>query len=300
MRSPRSRRGPVHHAAARGDLLPRTAGGARQAGHRRRLIAWPARRSSSHRRARRRRRRLSRISWSRGQCCGAAGRRPALRAAAGNGSSPRRCPTPAGATAGIPRKVLGVSAGWTSSDAVWGAGSQRDACACARTQARQATADVHQARRVAGRHRLGPGGEHVPHLVGEHRRGRVSVLEREGPPKPRHWSASGSSTSSMLAHLAQQPQRLVADPKHPQRVAGRVVGDPVRDFAPTSVDAKDVDEQFGQLVGRGRDGGGPRGQVVQSRLRGCADRRVLVERAQGRRREPEARPPRRTPRRSQT
>ena len=48
----------------------------------------------------------------------------------------------------------------------------------------QPAADVHQARRVAGRADLGAGGQHVADLVGQHRRRGVGVLQRERAAEP--------------------------------------------------------------------------------------------------------------------
>src|SRR6266566_6397063 len=93
----------------------------------------------------------------------------ALRAATGNGSSPRRWPTPRGAL-GMPRNVLmSVPGGGEDLGQVDGPG--------ARVQPGQPAADVHQAGTVARGAHLGAGGEHRAHLVGQHGRGHVSVLD---------------------------------------------------------------------------------------------------------------------------
>src|SRR6266566_4180591 len=112
----------------------------------------------------------------------------ALRAATGNGSSPRRWPTPRGAV-GMPRNVLTAvppsrALRWLTegaSSAVPGGGEdlgQVDGPG-ARVQPGQPAADVHQAGTVARGADLGPGGEDAAHLVGQHGRGHVSVLDRE-------------------------------------------------------------------------------------------------------------------------
>ena len=73
------------------------------------------------------------------------------------------------------------------------------------------------------------------------------------PPKPQHCSASGSSTSSRPCTCPQQPDRLVANPQHPQRVAGRVIGHLVREVRPDVCHAEHVHQELRQLVGLGRD-----------------------------------------------
>ena len=84
-----------------------------------------------------------------------------------------------------------------------------------------------------------------------------AFLMENVPPKPQHSSAPGSSTRSMPCDLPQQPDGLVADPQHPQRVAGRVVGDPVRVVGADVGHAEHIHQQFGQLVGAAGQGGGP-------------------------------------------
>ena len=71
-----------------------------------------------------------------------------------------------------------------------------------------------------------------------------AFLTANVPPKPQHSSASGSSTRSMPAHRAQQPQRPVADVQQAQRVAGRVVGHAVREVRADVLDAEHVDQEL--------------------------------------------------------
>ena len=87
-----------------------------------------------------------------------------------------------------------------------------------------------------------------------------AFLTANVPPNPQHTSASGSSTRSIPATLAQQPQRPVADPQQPQRVAGRVVGDPVRVVGADVLHPEHVGQQLGQLVGAGGHRLGAAGQ----------------------------------------
>ena len=77
------------------------------------------------------------------------------------------------------------------------------------------------------------------------------------PPKPQHGVGRRQLDQVMPAHVAQQFQRLVADPQHPQGVAGGVVGDPVRVVGADIAHVEHVDQQFGQLVGARRHGVGP-------------------------------------------
>ena len=91
----------------------------------------------------------------------------------------------------------------------------------------------------------------------------------------------------MPSHRAQQPQRAVADPQHPQRVAGRVVGDPVREVRADVGHAEHVDQELGELVGprgRARRPGRERASASPAPL---GEHRVLVAHR------PDARPRRR-------
>ena len=134
----------------------------------------------------------------------------------------------AGATTGMPRNgahraAAGGSVGSTARI------SARCTVRAPGAQPGQAAADVHQAGRVAGRAAPRRRCDSTWRILSASIAVDVSAFfSANVPPNPQHWSAAGSSTRSMPAHRAQQPQRLVADPQHPQRVAGRVVGDPVR------------------------------------------------------------------------
>ena len=74
-------------------------------------------------------------------------------------------------------------------------------------------------------------------------------LTAKVPPKPQHSVALGQLAQVDVAHRPQQLQRPVADPEHPQRVAGRVVGHRVREGRPDVGHAEHVDEELAQLVG---------------------------------------------------
>ena len=62
------------------------------------------------------------------------------------------------------------------------------------------------------------------------------------PPNPQQVSALSNSTS-VRPRMPQQLQRLVADAQQPQRVARRVVGDPVRVAGADITDAEHVDKR---------------------------------------------------------
>ena len=95
------------------------------------------------------------------------------------------------------------------------AGTGRRRCASGRTRRRRCTTSACVR-------------EHVAHLVGEHRGRGVGVLDRERAAEAAALVGAGQLDQVEAAHRAQQPQRPVAHPQQPQRVAGRVVGDPVR------------------------------------------------------------------------
>ena len=107
----------------------------------------------------------------------------------------------------------------------------------------------------------------APHLVGQHRGRGVGVLDREGAAEPAARVGRRQLDQVEPAHRAQQPQRLVADAQQPQRVAGRVVGHPMRVRRADVLDAEHVDEQLGQLERLRRNGFGPLGRARSSPAR---------------------------------
>ena len=101
-----------------------------------------------------------------------------------------------------------------------------------------------------------------------------AFLRAKVPPKPQHSVAFGRSTSSMPRTASSSRVRSVADAEHPQAVAGRVVGHPVREVGADVGHAEDVDEELAQLVGP-RSGLGD-GRHQRGIARAVGDDRVLV------------------------
>ncbi len=75
-------------------------------------------------------------------------------------------------------------------------------------------------------------------------------------------------------HVAQQPDRPVAGTQQPQRVTGRVVGDPVRVVGAHVFHPEHVDEQLRQLERPPGHGFGAPGQLLVTAPPG--DHRMLV------------------------
>ena len=122
-----------------------------------------------------------------------------------------------------------------------------------------------------------PVSQHVAGLVGAHRHGGVGVLEREGAAEAAALVGARELQQGEPADLLEQPPRPVADPEHPQRVAGRVVGDRVRVVGADVGHAEHVDEELRELVDLRRRLGDGR---LQRGVAGAArDDRVLVPRA---------------------
>ena len=113
---------------------------------------------------------------------------------------------------------------------------------------REHPADVHQAGVVAGDQHLGAGLADVPRLVGAHRHRGVGVLDREGAAEAAALLRGRQVGEPDPADRLQQPARPVADAEHPQRVAGRVVGHPVREVGADVGHAEHVDEELAELV----------------------------------------------------
>ena len=98
-----------------------------------------------------------------------------------------------------------------------------------------------------------PRGPHGGRLVGEHRRRHGAVLDRERPTETAALAGVGQLGQVDARHRAQQPGRAVTDAQDPQRMAGGMVGDAVREVCSHVGDAQDVHQELGQLVGSGRD-----------------------------------------------
>ena len=124
----------------------------------------------------------------------------------------------------------------------------------------QAAADMHQAGAVPRRAHLGPGVQHAAHLVGQHGGGGVRVLDRERAAE----AATGVGVRQLdqvdPGHVAQQPERPVSDPQQAQRMAGRMVGDPVRVVRADVLHPEHVHQQLGEFVGAGGHRFGAAGQ----------------------------------------
>ena len=96
-------------------------------------------------------------------------------------------------------------------------------------------------------HTSAPRVEHAAQLVGEHRHRGVGVLDRERAAEAAALLGLGQLDEVDPAHGPQQPPRPVADVQQPQRVAGRVQRDPVRERGADVDHAELVDQELGQL-----------------------------------------------------
>jgi hypothetical protein len=76
-----------------------------------------------------------------------------------------------------------------------------------------------------------------------------AFLTANVPPKPQHSSPSGSSTRSMLrtARRSPEPERRVADPEEAERVARRVVRDPMRERGADVLEPERAGQELGEL-----------------------------------------------------
>ena len=120
--------------------------------------------------------------------------------------------------------------------------------------AREPAADLHQARVVDGGARPPPRSTtSARHLSASIARRRVRVLDRERAAEAAALARAPAARRARGPRTARS-SRSGASPTfgHAQRMAGRVVGDAVREDAPTSVDAEPVDEQLRELEHRRR------------------------------------------------
>ena len=86
-----------------------------------------------------------------------------------------------------------------------------------------------QARVVAGHQNLGAGLAHVAGLVGTHRDRDIGILQREGAAETAALARPWQLDKRQPLDRAQQAFRSVTDLEHSQRMAGRVIGHPVRE-----------------------------------------------------------------------
>ena len=94
------------------------------------------------------------------------------------------------------------------------------------------------------------------------------------PPKPQHSVAAGSSRSVSPRTCWSSRVGPVAHPEHPQRVAGRVVGDRVREVGTDVGHPEHVDQELAELVHLRRQLGD--GALQAGVPRALGDDRVLV------------------------
>ena len=119
-------------------------------------------------------------------------------------------------------------------------GSRRGAAVrTRRPPPREPAADLQQARAVDARCRPRRRVASIAaHLSASIALDVSAFLTANVPPKPQHSSARRQLDELEAAHRAQQPQRRVADARHAQRVARRVVGDAVRERGADVLDAE--------------------------------------------------------------
>ena len=125
----------------------------------------------------------------------------------------------------------------------------------------QSPGDVQQAAKVAGKHRLGSGGDDVANLVGHHADRDVGVLHAE--------SAAESAADFSIRHLGdigtdrpQQPSRLLLDAELAQAGATVVIGDRAGDMPRLQAfDTHDIGEEADQFESSFRKSVGARAQV---------------------------------------
>ena len=106
---------------------------------------------------------------------------------------------------------------------------------------------MQEAGAVRGRADLGAGLLDVAHLVGEDGRGRLGVLDCERAAEAAALGGLGQLEELEAPDRAQEPVRRVADVEHAQRVAGRVVGDAVRERRADVLETEAADQQLAQL-----------------------------------------------------
>ena len=119
----------------------------------------------------------------------------------------------------------------------------------ARVEAGKAAADVHEAGVVAHDQDLGARGHDAGDLVCEHGGGGFGVLHGEGAAETAADLGVGQVDEGQALDGAQEAVGAVADLGDTQRVAGRVVGDRVGEVGAHILQAEDIGEELGEVVG---------------------------------------------------
>src|SRR5829696_2115847 len=122
-----------------------------------------------------------------------------------------------------------------------------------RTKASESAPDVHQARVVSCRTDLGLGVEDASELVREHSGGGVRVLDGERPAEPATLLGLGELHEVDAPHVPQELQWRIPDLQHPQRVACRMISNPVRIIGADVGDAESLDQELGELEDPGAE-----------------------------------------------
>ena len=116
-------------------------------------------------------------------------------------------------------------------------------------EAGKAAADVHEAGVVAHDEDFGARGHDVGDLVREHGGGGLGVLHGEGAAETAADLGVGQVDEGQALDGAQEAVGAVADLGDTQRVAGRVVGDGVGEVGAHVLEAQNVGDELGEVVG---------------------------------------------------
>ena len=120
--------------------------------------------------------------------------------------------------------------------------------------ARQASSDLHQTRHVDCGDDVGARLHDGVELVVENRTRRLGVLDRERATEPAALGRARKRNQIEALDGPQEVERRVAEPQSPQRVARRVVRDPVRKGRADVGHAEMPHEKLGQLQHPGCEG----------------------------------------------
>ena len=138
---------------------------------------------------------------------------------------------------------------------------------------------MHEAGVVAHDEDLGARGHHVGDLVREHRGGGLGVLHGEGAAETTADLCVGQVDEGEALDGAQEAVGAVADLGDTQRVAGRVVGDRVGEVGAHVLEAQNVGDELGEVVGVFSDALGLLREMLVAHVLG--DNLLLVARCTG-------------------
>ncbi len=107
--------------------------------------------------------------------------------------------------------------------------------------------NVHKTRVIGSAACFRLGIEYAPDFAGKHGGRSLGVFDCESSSKSATFFLMGEFNQLNASHLLKKPQRSVSNAQRTKRVAGRMIGNPMREIRAYVFDAQPVDQQLGKL-----------------------------------------------------